>query len=327
MLLRRVVAAGLLAAGLVTPTGAPGTSTRVVDQPRVLVISVDGLNPSALRRLGEVGTPHLHRLLDEGAFTLNARTQVERTTTLPNHTSMVTGRRIDRRHRGHGVTWNTHRPGTTVQKAAGHPVGSIFSVLQKAGLDSALFAAKTKFSLFDRSWPGIDRVTIRNEKDAALVRAVRADLVDHHRALTFLHLGGPDKAGHAHGFMSPAYLDAVQTVDRQVGAILRTVDNKNLDDLTIVLTADHGGKGANHGNPKLLANFRVPFIVWGPDVVHANLYQLNPDDYADPGKRRVGFKGTQPFRNGDVANLVASLLDLGPVPDSLWNADQKLTAS
>ena len=47
-------------------------------------------------RLGAAGAPTFHRLLDEGAGTLNARTEYEQTVTLPNHTGMMTGRRIDR---------------------------------------------------------------------------------------------------------------------------------------------------------------------------------------------------------------------------------------
>ena len=293
----------------------------------MLVVSVDGLNPTALRRLGARGTPSFHRLMSEGAFTLNARAQVEQTTTLPNHTSMVTGRRIDRAHSGHGVTWNTDRRGTTVQKAAGHEVGSIFSMLHKAGMNVALFAAKAKFSLFDRSWPGIDRVTIKDEKDGALTKAVRSDLILHHRAFTFLHLGGVDKTGHADGFMSPAYLTAVRRMDAKLGMLLAAIDGHDeLDDLTIVLTADHGGNGRDHGDPTKLANYRVPFVVWGPGVVHDDLYDLNPA-FQDPGKKRLGFGGRQPIRNGDVANFAADLLGVGPVPDSLWDVAQQLQVS
>jgi arylsulfatase A-like enzyme len=328
MLVRRAVLACALATALVAPISGPAEANLRGDgaasDVRVLVISVDALNPTALRRLGPEGTPNFHRLMSEGAFTLNARSQVELTKTLPNHTSMVTGRRIDKRHKGHGVNWNTHLPGTTVQKAAGHAVGSIFSVLRKADLSAALFASKTKFSLFDRSWPGIDQVTIKNEKDSALVKGVRADLVDHHRALTFLHLGLVDKTGHASGFMSSAYLDAVRTTDDRLGAILATIDaHPELDDLIVVLTADHGGQGANHDDPTKLANYRIPFMVWGPEVVHDNLYDLNPT-YKNPGTKRVGFAGKQPIRNGDVANLAAYLLGLGPVPNSLWDFDQQL---
>jgi len=333
MVLRPLVAVCSLVTALLLPGGAPGASAQTApagagDRPRVLVISVDALNPVALKRLGEAGTPNLHRMLREGAYTLNARSQVELTLTLPNHTSMVTGRRIARKHAGHGVTWNTNRRGSTVQKAAGHGVGSIFSVVHAAGRSSALFAAKPKFSLFARSWPAIDRVTIKDTKDAALTKAVRTDLVDHRRAFTFLHLGDVDKAGHRHGFLSPAYLDAVRRTDRRIGTILRTVDKHDEleDHLTVVLTADHGGRGANHADPRRLADFRVPFVVWGPGVAHANLYALNPS-YRDPRSRRVRFRGKQPIRNGDVANFAASVLGLGPVPGSLWDRAQRLRAS
>ena len=328
MVVRRVVLACALAAVLVAP--APGPALTGIaggpsaPQTRVLVISVDGLNPAALRQLGPTGTPSFHRLMSEGAFTLNARTQVEMTTTLPNHTSMVTGRRIVRKHEGHGVTWNTDIRGRTVQKAAGHSVGSIFSWVRKAGLSVALFAAKAKFSLFKRSWPGINRVTIKAGRDAALVNAARSDLVDHHRAFTFLHLGDPDLTGHAHGFMTPAYLDAVRRTDSRIGAILETIDaHEELDDLVVLLTSDHGGRGTDHSDPTRLANYRIPFLVWGPGVVHDNLYDLNPT-YQDPSAERVGFKGRQPIRNGDVANLAAYLLGLGPVPNSRWDFDQSL---
>ncbi|HWM06352.1 MAG TPA: alkaline phosphatase family protein, partial [Actinophytocola sp.] len=322
MRVRPGVVACLLVVGLISPTTAPTVAAPPDDslaestaapETRVLVISVDGLNPAALRRLGARGSPHFHRLMAEGAFTLNARAQVEETTTLSNHTSMVTGRRIDRAHGGHGVIWNAHRRGTTVQKAAGHHVGSIFSVLHKAGMGVAMFAMKTRFTLFDRSWPGIDRVTIMDDQDGPLTNAVRADLIQHRRALTFLHLGGVDKAGHDDGFMSRAYLAAVRRMDHKLGMILGAIDgHEELDDLTIVLTADHGGQGPDHENPKKLVNFRVPFLVWGPGVAHDDLYDLNPA-YQDPGRRRVGFGGKQPIRNGDVANFAAYLLGLGAV--------------
>lgn len=333
MRLPRVVAACLLGVALVVPAAASGEPTAPAagevaePQPRVLVISVDGLNPDALRRLGADGAPALHRMLREGAGTLNARSQVEQTITLPNHTSMLTGRRIARKHGGHGVTWTGHRPGTTVQKAAGHPVGSIFSVVHAAARQSALFAAKRKFSIFDRSWPAIDRVTIRDQRDGALVKAVRRDLVDHDRAFTFVHLGDVDRAGHTHGFMGPAYLEAVRRTDARIDAILHTVDThpELAERLTVVVTSDHGGRGGGHSDPARLADYRVPFLVRGPDVVPGDLYDLNPG-YRDPGARRVLFRGRQPVRNGDVANFAASLLGLPPVPGSLWDRDQGLRA-
>ena len=328
VVISRVVLACALGAALVAPVAEPSVAQFSGDsaatEKRVLVISVDALNPAALARLGSEGAPSFHRLMREGAYTLNARAQVELTKTLPNHTSMVTGRRIAGAHQGHGVDWNTHVGGTTVRKAAGRPVASIFSLVHGAGLDSALFATERKFSLYPRSWPSIDRVMIRDNRDAGVTRALRSDLTEHSREFTFVHLGAADQAGHAHGFMSAGYLTAVRRTDRRLGSILNTIDqHESLDDLVVVLTADHGGWGRDHDDPTKLANYRVPFMVWGRGVAHGDLYDLNPA-FARPGRRRVGFAATQPIRNGDVANFAADLLGLGPVPHSLWDHDQKL---
>ena len=326
-----LAAAATVAATLVSPTSAhvgERTALTVVDDPQVLAISLDGLNTDALRSLGHSDAPHLWRLLDEGAGTLNARTQVELTVTLPNHTSMITGRRIDAGRGGHGVTWNDDRPTpSTVQAAAGHPVESVFSQLQAAGESGALFASKTKFRLWDRSWPaGVDLLDLRDDHDRQVAAAARADLVAHDRAFTFLHLGGADKAGHRTEFMSAAYLDAVRELDRLVGTILRDVDREpELADLRIVLTSDHGGlEGSRtHGDTGRLANFRVPFVVWGPGIDAADLYAINPR-YRDPGTRQPSLSGAQPVRNGNVANLALDLLGLPRVPDSRFGLDVRL---
>ncbi|KQY63558.1 MULTISPECIES: alkaline phosphatase family protein [unclassified Nocardioides] len=293
----------------------------------VLAISVDGLNAEALDTLGKAGTPNFHRMMENGAATSNARTEFERTLTLPNHTGMITGRRVSRSSGGHGVDFNddNHR---TVQQAAGHPVASVFSVFHNHDLSTALFASKQKFAIFKRSWPGaVDRFTV-NLDNRELVRSVRADLVAHPRAFTFLHLSRPDDVGHAKGFMSPAYMQAVKATDQRLGELIHTVNThpKLLEHLTVVLTADHGGEGPNgHSDIRSFANYRVPFVVWGAGVKRgARLYDLNRA-FATPGFARPTYAAAkQPIRNADVANLSTSLVDLGPVPGSELNFDQAL---
>lgn len=332
--LLRSSAATLALALLLPLSGASGTVaaeapaaglSAAVNGTRVLAISIDGLNPDALEQLGRDGAPNFYRLLDGGASTLNARTEYELTDTLPNHSGMVTGRRIDKAAGGHGVTWNSDKPGTTVQDAAGHGVASVFSIVHKAGGATALFASKTKFSLFERSWPvAIDRFTVK-EDNPALVRSTRRDLVANTRSFTFLHLSLPDVTGHASGFMSAAYVDSVARVDQLLGTLLRTIDGDQglSDNLVVVLTADHGGKGTSHRNASKLANYRVPFLVWGPGIGPADLYALNPD-YPRPGTSRPTYAGRQPVRNADVANLSTEILGLGPVPGSELNSAQDL---
>lgn len=297
---------------------------------RVVAISLDGLNPRAITRLGRSRLPHLHRMLAEGASTLNARAQVEMTVTLPNHTSMVTGRRIDATRGGHGVTWNTDRPRMTVHEAAGHDVSSVFRSVHLAGGRTSLFSTKAKFSLFTRSWPrSVDRTVIREQDDATLTTLFRRDLLANRRSFAFLHLGLADQVGHAKGWMSTAYLNAVVRLDQLVGQVLATIRGSTTLRRTtfVVLTADHGGTPGttSHEVATRFDNYRVPFVVWGRGVDHGNLYRMNPTHFRDPGTTRPLFTGVQPIRNGDLANLATRVLGLGPVPGSLWNRAQRLT--
>jgi len=305
---------------------APADGERSSPEPedvQVLAISVDGLNVSAIEQLGASGAPTFHRLLDEGAGTLNARTEVEQSVTLPNHTSMMTGRRIAAAKGGHGVTWDDDRTAMTVQKAAGHGVASIFSAVHAAGGTTALYTTKEKFGLYERSWPkGIDTFTA-NENQKKLVSLARADLRDGAPTFTFLHVSLPDRNGHAYGGMSAKYLGAVKRTDAQLGTLLDALAGSSV---TVILTADHGfATGAtDHSARRDIENYRIPFLTWGAGVDHADLYELNPG-FRDPGAGRPSYAGKQPVRNGDVANLAASLLGLPAVPGSDLDSDQSLT--
>ena len=310
---------------------APAASSPDDPVNRVLAISIDGLNPRALRKLGRNGAPSFHRLMREGAYTLNARTEYEMTKTLPNHTGMLTGRRIAAKKRGHGVDFNSDS-GTTVHKQAGHYVASVFDVVHDRGGRTALFSAKKKFKLYQRTWnthgrsdkvgknhgkSKIDRVTL-DTNNARLVRAANSDLKRSPRTFTFLHISLPDVAGHKYGFMSKRYLSAVKQTDRLLGTVLNTVAAKpSLKAHTLlVLTADHGGRGSNHSNPGKLQNYRVPFMAWGPGVAKGrNLYAFN-SSVKGPKNSRPSYAGKQPIRNGDLANLATDALDLPAVPGS-----------
>jgi predicted AlkP superfamily pyrophosphatase or phosphodiesterase len=294
----------------------------------VLAISIDGLDPNALRKLGRDGAPALHALLDAGASTLNARTEREVTTTLPNHTGMVTGRRVQSSAGGHGVTWNDdRRRPPTVQAAAGRPIASVYTAVHGSGGSTALFASKTKFSLWNRSWPASIDLTRIQLDNRLLVRSLRRDLRDHVRAFRLLHLSLPDSAGHDRGFMSRPYLRAVARIDSLVGELVSAVtsDVRVAGSTAIILTSDHGGQGVTHSDATEANNYRIPFVVTGPGVTPgADLYELNPD-YRDPGAGRTTYeRRRQPIRNGVLANLALDLLDLDAVQGSEHNARQDI---
>jgi hypothetical protein len=284
----------------------------------VVAISVDGLNPTALTQLGAARVPAFWRLFREGASTLNARTDVERTDTLPNHTSMLTGRRVDKDHGGHGVFFNDTVTGTIAEQT-GVASASVFDVLADAGRTSSLFASKTKFEVFDRSWPSIT-VYHDDADNNMLAEAAVTDLTDKEPAFSFIHLSAPDVAGHAHTWMSPQYLAAVEDADANVGRIMDAIESDDdlVDDTVLLVTADHGGNPhvGLHTIPTDPDNYTIPFLAWGAGVpAGVDLYSLNPRRH-DPGKVQPPYGPGGPIRNGDIANTALDLLGLPAVPGS-----------
>jgi hypothetical protein len=346
------LAAVLTAAGAApgaAPAAPSSAGARVADSAddrvsRVVVISVDGLASSVVRGLGPSRAPALHRMIRDGASTLNARTLLESTSTLPNHTGMVTGRRVAKAFGGHGVDFNTDT-GVTVHRAAGEYTSSVFSVVHDHGGSTAMYAGKSKFDVLDRSWNArhgapdraganqgrdkIDRYV--NDDDAGLLtnRLVR-QLRRNPATFSFLHLRLPDSAGHESGYLSRPYRRAVRQSDELVGRVLSTIAGRPglRGSTVVVLTADHGGHGGagskSHSNPRILGNYRIPFLVWGASVARGvDLYAVN-SDRQNPGDSRPDYRGTQPVRNAEVANLTTDLLDLPAVPGAQLDVPRNL---
>lgn len=295
----------------------------------MVVVSLDGTGTNVIESVGLDRLPALSGLLTGGAGTLNARSEVEQTVTLPNHTGMLTGRPIDPAIGGHGVRLNATTR-ATVQQLAGEDVESVFDVVHDAGGSTALFATEEKFALFEHSWPeSIDRFTALQDADDAVMAAAVDDILDEQRALTFIHLGAVDEAGHHHGWESPEQQAALIETDSLLGDLVAAIasDRRLSRSTAVVVTADHGGVGRAHENAGDPRNFTLPFLVAGPGVAQgADLYELNPD-LADPGDIQPPYSaGAGPVRNGFVANLVAQLLRLPRVDGSVFATDRLVLA-
>lgn len=316
-------------------TGPPPTG----EVERVVLISVDGLNPQAITQLGPAGAPSFYRLMSEGASTLNARTAYEATQTLPNHTSMITSRPVTATG-GHGVTFNEDN-GSTVHVSAGQYCAGVFDLVHDTGGTTALYSGKTKFDFLDRSWnatygavdvtgpdDGRDKIdTYLRTDDRATTDALIAALTTNPAAFSMLHYPGPDGVGHGQGFMSAPYVAEVGATDALIGEVLDAIaGDPDLADSTVVLvTSDHGGIGTSHADATVAANYTVPVFAWGPGVAAGtDLYTLNPDR-ADPGTGRPDYAAPlQPVRTAEVGNLVAELFGFGPIPGSRVNLSQSL---
>lgn len=306
------------------PTGSTGPSRRPRPEPlpfegrRVLAISVDGLNPDAL---SVDATPHIWSLFERGAGTLNARTEVEATLTLPNHVGMVTGRPVLSRDGGHGVTWNTERPGATVPTAP----ESIFTWVAQHGGTAVTLSGKPKFEIFAQTW-GADVAPVTIDTDLTSLGEAAVDVLrEEQPTFTFVHLAEPDQTGHREGWLGPAYRAALGRADAVVGELLDTVRSSRAlrRSVVVVLTADHGGVGEGHHDPGVRAHYTIPFVIAGRGIAQGDLYDLSPG-LVDPGASRPGYDGVQPVRNCAVANVATDLLGLPPVPGSSCDVDYTL---
>ena len=221
---------------------------------RVVIITIDGLRPDILLR---ANTPHIRRLMASGSFTLWART-VPECYTLPAHASIFTGVLPQK----HGIEWNDH-----IEEA--FPlVPTLFDVAKGAGLTTAMVTGKSKFIALDR--PGsIDwKFLPRDEPipDGFVAQQGVRILHLYRPHVLFVHLADTDTIGHAIGWGTPEQVWFVEEADRQVGVVVGAVQSLGLSESTLViLTADHGGAGIEHG-PDDERSRNVPWIAVGPGV-------------------------------------------------------------
>ena len=319
------------------------TTEQKVQAEYVILVSIDGLRPDAVTTLGPNQLPNLYRFRREGAWTDNARTDYDFTYTMPNHTTMLTARHVTTGG-GHGWTSNSDPSSTaTIHRNKGAYVASCFDVAHDHGLRTAAYVGKSKFAIINQSYnansgapdvTGADNGkgkidTYRYNSNtgsltASFIAAMRAD--PYH--LAFLHLRDPDARGHASGWLSSQYFNAVRDMDRLLGNLFDLVENdaRFRGNTAIILTSDHGGIALGHSNPSRHVNYVIPFYVWGAGVFSgSDLYELNRTTRLNPVAGRPARSASPPpIRSGDAGNLALSLLGLPSVPGSGINTDQEL---
>lgn len=245
-------------AALWGPATATAQDPAVARAEHVVVISIDGLRPDALIRY----EPRiLSRLMADGSVSLEATTVLP-STTLPSHTSMLTGVGPDT----HGITWNRHIPRRGVVS-----VPTVFELARSHGLSVAAFYAKAKFRHLDRPDSYDHRLAPRWNIDNWMVTDVVPEAVRYIRHvrpnLVFVHISEPDLAGHIMGWMSPVYGLAVRRADAAVGEILAAAEAAyGVDGFTMIITSDHGGEGRGHAAAGFL-DITIPWIAYGRAVV------------------------------------------------------------
>jgi hypothetical protein len=342
----------------VTTSTVPAVPTRQLSIPLpdaaakfAILVSVDGLAARYLDQLIVEGrAPTFLALQSLAAWTHNARTDKTHTYTLPNHTCMLTGLPVSpvpglESYRAHFYTANSDPGSDATLHQLRFPdhtyTPSMFDVAHDNGLMTAMFASKTKFSLFSQTYNDagrpdtigindgthkIDKVVI-NSDPTAMIAAFITQLETLPPHLTFVHLNQPDGAGHSLGWGSPEYMNAVVAMDALLGQLLNAIQQGQLRNRTaLIVTTDHGGVDFSHLGQDDANNYRIPFYVLAPGVAPGDIYSSLEHRVA-PGADNPGYDELgQPLRNGDSGNLALDLLGLDPIPDSVMHSAGLLTS-
>lgn len=228
----------------------------------VVLIGVDGLSPDGIRK---AQTPVLDRLMDQGAFTLSARS-VSPSSSSSNWASMIMGADVEQ----HGVHDNEYERDDFILPPVVRGNEDIFPTIF-AEIDNQIKSAKIGaiyhwggFSrLFEKS--AVDYDTNAPSEHAAAQMAA-AYIQKEKPTFTFVHLDHVDHAGHVSGHGSATYYESVKVADTLIGQIIAGIEAAGIADKTLVIiSSDHGGVGLGHGG-LTLAEMEIPFLLWGKGV-------------------------------------------------------------
>jgi hypothetical protein len=235
--------------------------------PRVIIIGVDGLSVDGVAK---ANVPRLRELMARSAWTLEARAVLP-TLSSPNWASAINGASPAQ----HGITSNGYlRHMVEFQPVCRTEDGKFPTIF---GLLRASYPA-SRIAVF-HDWDGFADLLEKRAPDvlrhvagaASTTAAAIAYWTANRPALMFLHLDNVDHTGHAHGWFSKEYYQAVADADGYVGQVLDMMDALGARDSTyIVVTSDHGGTKHGHGKNSL-PEIQIPWILAGPGVIRAQI--------------------------------------------------------
>lgn len=215
---------------------------------KVILISIDGLRPDGFLQCGH---PFIRKMMQQFSYTLSGHS-IEPPVTLPCHMSMFYG--VSPLH--HGIFTNDYI-------APAHPIDGVGELLTASGKKGAAFY---NWEPIRHIWPSesmkytsfIDYFEEENS-DLLLTRQLLSLLEKRDLDFVFLYLGETDeKGGHGHGWMTENYLKQAANAIECVEKVFQAVSG----DYHILVTADHGGHGTEHGI-NCPEDMTIPMFFWG----------------------------------------------------------------
>lgn len=207
---------------------------------RVIVAVLDGLRSDAIDAFD---LDHLRGLARRGAHTLAGRT-VAPSVTAAAMGSLLTGVSPER----HGLTSDRFH----IPRSRG-PVSPLPALLDEAGYVTTACLAEVPllYRRIARALArrlGVKRPSFAGNDAAAILDLARPWLASQRSGLVIFHWPDADRAGHAEGWMSPAYGAAARTLDEALGRLAQWTGVESDPSTLLIALADHGGGGVEPNN-------------------------------------------------------------------------------
>ncbi len=255
---------------------APVVAEDEVLRRKVLILGIDGCRTDALLA---AETPNIDDLKKNGIWSdqvhiLASQDSSADTVSGPGWSNLLTGVWPQK----HGVTNNKFKG----RKLDDYP--HFFRRLKESRPQAVTVSLE--------SWGAIHGLIVRDADVSQWLRKEKESYSDGDRKVTlracrlladsdpdamFVYLGNVDATGHEEGFHPSvkSYMAAIETVDRQIGEILRALRARShyrLEDWLILVCTDHGGEGKEHGDGHKNPNITTVFmIVSGPSAERGKL--------------------------------------------------------
>lgn len=280
--MKRTTYQPLILAGLICLViGSSQTALARKGMPKhVIVIGFDGLSAKSITNGAKM--PNLHKLMDEGSYTLQQRSILPSSSAC-NWASMFMGAGPEL----HGFTdWGTQTPqveprelnhygnfpgifGLYRDKAPSAEIGYIYEWGGMRYLADTLAISYCK------------NATLLQQENSCLNSAIKY-IREKKPNLCAIIFDEPDHTGHSRGWESEEYMTKMQQLDSYLGKMVEAIKEAGIMNETVIMVvADHGGKTMNE--------MQTPLVFYGKGI-------------------KKGYRITQSTMVYDVAATIAYML-------------------
>ena len=260
MLIAAIMLLSISSCGKSTETnenGESGSNVAFEDEGgnKVILILVDGMRPDAME---QCGNSYIDELKKNCAYTMSAQT-VYPSKTLPAHLSLFYSIPPEK----HGTTKNEFTP-REIKDIEDH---GLFERLSMSGKKSCMYYSWERLRdvaspetltasemLRYQDFAAVDEDKLITERALNGIEEIKPDFA-------FVYIGSTDSVGHDQGWMSAAYLERVNAALDRIKEIIDATGER----YTIIITADHGGSGTNHGN-NTPEDMTIPMFFYGENI-------------------------------------------------------------